>query len=444
MSSRKIVVLTALVLLLFGFILFFERKMPTTSEANQKKELVWELPEDRIESLRLEHPGSVPVELKRGGPSSWRLVRPEAYPADAAAAQEVVSQLARLHRAGSESADGRAEDYGLTSPSAKATISWKEPDNPAKTLSRNLEFGVDIPGTDAVAARVAGTSHVFFVPASVAAAVRKGPDDFKSKDVIGGSAADIVRMDIERGRGRITLAKKGGVWWLNQPLVDLADGDFAQRFVDELTGLKAVEFLKAGDRQNLAALGLAPALYRLTLSDGKVPTAVEFGATRSDGNTVYARRETQVFTVPSAIVEDMSREAVVFREPRLVRFDRAALSAVEGAFGPEKLAFTKKDSGWTSGGKSVPAASADDLMTAILDLKSRSFLDESDAEPLKTRAPGATVTLHLTGNETWTLQLYPVRGDTEALVSGRPGAFQLPGDAVAKLHGAFAKAAGGK
>jgi hypothetical protein len=208
--------------------------------------------------------------------------------------------------------------------------------------------------------------------------------------------------------------------------------------------LKAVEFLKAGERQNLAALGLAPPLYRLTLSDGKVPTAVEFGATRSDGNTVYARRETQVFTVPSAIVEDMSREAVVFREPRLLRFDRPALSAVEGAFGPEKLAFAKKDSGWTSGGKSVPAASADDLMTAILDLKSRSFLEESDAEPLKARAPAATVTLRLTGNETWTLQLFPVRTDTEALVSGRPGAFQLPGDAVAKLHRAFAKAAGGK
>src|ERR1700694_1547205 len=102
MSSRKILLLAALVLLLFGFIFLFERKMPTTTEADQKKDLVWELPEDRIESVRLEHPGSVPIELSKTPAGTWRLSRPESYPADAFAAGEVVSQLAKLHRAGSE------------------------------------------------------------------------------------------------------------------------------------------------------------------------------------------------------------------------------------------------------------------------------------------------------------------------------------------------------
>ncbi|MDQ2971292.1 MAG: hypothetical protein M3R34_09145, partial [Acidobacteriota bacterium] len=84
------------------------------------------------------------------------------------------------------------------------------------------------------------------------------------------------------------------------------------------------------------------------------------------------------------------------------------------------------------------------LMTALLEIKSRSFLDEGAAAALKTRAPAATVTLRLAAGEAWALQFFPVRQDTEALASGRPGAFAVAGDAVGKLRTAFKKAAGEK
>src|SRR6266498_170777 len=94
MSAKKLIVLTALVVALFAFVFLFERKMPTTAERQQKGDLVWDLPEERIESVRLERAGSV-VELARSGPSSWRLARPEPFPADGFAASDLVSQLAR-------------------------------------------------------------------------------------------------------------------------------------------------------------------------------------------------------------------------------------------------------------------------------------------------------------------------------------------------------------
>ena len=460
MTPRKILLLTVAVVVLFGFIFLFERKMPTTSEAQQKRDLIWELPEEQIESIRLDRPDSS-IELRKTGPSSWRLARPDSYPADSGTASDLASQLARLRRAGGESAEARPEDYGLspaekgpstpapgTPPPAaapRATIVWKDPDHPARHLSRTLEFGVDIPGTDATAARMIGGSAVIFVPSTLAVAVKKNADDFKSRDVFGGNVGEVTGLDIERGRGRISLGKRKGVWWLSQPVTDLADGDFAQRFVDELTGLKAVEFVSGADRANLATLGLAPPLYRASLLSGTgkpaASTVVEFGATRSDGNTVYARREGQVFTVSSSIVEDLSKEAVAFREPRLVRFDRANLSAIEGTFGAEKFSVERKDSGWIAGGKPVPAATADDLMSAVLDLKSRNFLEDGAAGALKGREPGGAFTMKIAGGEAWTVSLYPVRSDTQALVSGRPGAFFVPGDPTRTLLAQFRKAA---
>ncbi len=440
MSPRKLLLLTALVLLLFAFILLFERKMPTSSEREQKGDLVWELPEDRIESIRLERAGSV-VELKKVNPNSWRLVKPDSYPADTLTVSDLVSQLARLKRAGGESAEARPEDYGLKSPSATASIVSKDEGNTQKKLSRTIEFGVDIPGTDATAARPAGTDLVVFVPSSVANLVKKGADDFKSKEVLGPSAFDVSRLEVERGRGRLSFGKKDGTWWLDQPVSDVADGDSTERLIRELTGLKVLEFPPAADRQNLAALGLSPPLYRVALTDAKgVITMVDFGATRSDGNSVYARRENQVLTVTSTITEELSKEAVAFREPHLVRFDRTAVSGVEGSFSQTSFSLAKRDGGWNVGGRPLTASAGDDLISALLELKSRSFLDGGEAEALAAHEL-ASVQVKLSTGGPWTIKFYPRRGETLATVSGRPGGFQLVGDAVATLEAAFKKAA---
>ena len=443
MSSRKILILTALVVALFAFIVFVERKMPTTAERQQKGDLVWDLPEDRIDSVVVTSPAGV-VELDRSGASAWRLARPDPYPADGFAASDLVSQLARLKRASPDIPEAKPEDYGLASPTAKATIVWKENSKNAKKQTRTLEFGTEIPGTDATAARVAGTSTVLFVATSLANAVKKKPDDFKSKDVFG-SSSDAARLDVDRGRGRLSLVKKDAVWWLRQPIADLADGDAAEKLIGALTGLRVLEFVASPQAPALASFGLAPPLYRVVLSDAKGPgVSVDFGATRSDGNSVYARRENQVFTVASSIVEDLSREAEAFREPRLVRFDRASVVGVDGAFAQSSFSLARKDGGWSLGPRAVTAPPVDDLLSALLDVKSKSFEDEAEGKALASGRAAATVTVKLSAGAepaSWVVKFYPKGTEAEAIVSGRPGAFLIAGDPVSALETAFQKTA---
>jgi hypothetical protein len=441
MSAKKLIVLTALVVALFAFVVFFERKMPTTAERQQKGDLVWDLPEERIESVRLERPGGI-VELVRSGTSSWRLARPDSYPADGFAASDLVSQLARLKRAGGDASEARPEDYGLKAPSAKATIVWKDDPKSAKKLSRTVEFGIEIPGTDATAARVAGSDAVLFVPTSIASAVKKGADEFKSKEVFGSPASDASRLDVDRGRGRLSFAKKDGIWWIRQPLADLAESDPVEKLVGALTALRVLEFVPSPPGQGLASLGLAPPLFHVVLADAKGPgVSVDFGATRSDGNSIYARRENQVFTIASTVVEDLSREAEVFREPRLLRFDRGSVSEVDGTFAHSSYSFARKEGGWSLSGRTVTAPPLDDLLSAILDLKSKSFLDEAASKALASREPAATVNVKLSSGEPWIVRFYPMGAEGQATVSARPGAFLLAADPVSTLEAAFQKAA---
>ena len=441
MTPRKLIVLTALVVALFAFVWFFERKLPSTTERKQKGDLVWEIPEEQVQSVKLDKGGSV-IELARSGEKSWRLVKPDSYPADGFAASDVVSQLARLRRTSPDSADAKAEDYGLKTPVVKATISWKDPKTPNKILSRTVEVGLDIPGTETTAARVAGSAPVSFVSTNLALAVKKTADEFKSREVFGPNNPDNSRLDVDRVRGKLSLAKKDGTWWLSQPLADLADGDAVDKLISALTALKVIDFLPSQQGQGLASLGLSPPLFHVVLADAKGPgITVDFGSSKADGNSVYGKRENQVFTVASTVTEDLTREAEAFREQKLVRFDRGAVTSIEGVFPKTKFLLERKQEGWSLGGKTIMASSADDLMSAILDLKSRSFGDDARAKALADRQPAAAVTVKLSAGQPWIVKIYPEATQAEAVVSPRPGSLVVAAEAAANLESAFQKAA---
>jgi uncharacterized protein DUF4340 len=435
-SAKKLILLTATVAILFTFIVFFERKMPSTADRERKGDLYWDIPVDQIERIELTR-GAETLELQRVDAAHWKMARPEKYPADSSAVTSVASELAALKRAGSDTAEARPSDYGLEKPVATAALTWTDPDDPKLRKTRVLEFGSEVPGTDTVAARVASTQKVLFVPASVLTAVRKSTDDFASREVFGEPSADISRVEILRGRGRLSFVRKAGAWWLVEPLADLADSAETQRLVGSLTALRAREFVHGN--VDLGAQGLNPPLFRVSVTDAKgAVTAVDFGATRSDGNAVYAQREKQVLIIDREIVDDLSKEAVAFRSPQLVDYDRSDVSALEGTFGQVSLALSQKDGGWSSQGHPILAPDADDLESAILGLKSQAFLDEGELQDLG--PPAATVTVKRKVGSPWIVTLHPHGGATAAKVSSRPGGFRLEANAAGQLEAAFRKA----
>jgi hypothetical protein len=439
-SPRKLIVLSLVVAGLFAFIVLFERRLPSTEERRREGEKHWELPQDRVESIRLERGGET-VELVKQGPS-WKMAKPDSWDADTFAASDLARTLAHLPRAGGEPQVGPPEEYGLKPPMATATFVWTEKDGGQK-FSRTLELGTDIPGTDLTAARQAGDDRILFVPRSVSTAVRKSVDELKSREVFGMTASDIVKIGVERGRGRLDLERRAGVWWLAQPLSDLADADAAAGLAADLSGLRVIDFVPPGQSGDLATLGLAPPLFVVTVADGKDAARIlEIGATRSDGASVYARRSGQVFTLDSDVVEDVSREAETYRSVRLFSFDRNQPTAISGSFpGGRRFDFVQKDGGWSSGGRPLLAPSVDDLLGAVLDIESRTFLDSAEAVRLAGGDPTATVTVTLPAREPWTARFYARQTGPEAIVQGRPGAFRVAADTVSRLEEAFRKAA---
>lgn len=437
MSPRKLVVLTAVVAVLFAFIVLWERKMPSTADRQRKGELYWDLPEDRMTQVTLTREGET-LEFQRTGDGPWRMVKPAPYPADGFAVNGLVSELSDLKRAGSDSGEAKPEAFGLDKPVATATITWTEADDPAAKQTRTLEFGGAVPGTDMTAARVSGQSRVLFIATSLLTSVRRPADEYRSKELFGGPTSQVTRLEISRGQGSLVLARREGIWWISSPIADLADGAAADRLVGELTALRVRDFIHSNE--DLAALSLNPPLYRVSVTGEKgVVSSVDFGATRSDGNTVYARRDGQVLTVEREIVDELSKEAEPFRSTALVAFNRGDVAAVDARFGDESVALTQEAAGWSAGGRPVIAASADDVLRALEDLKSQAFVDETAAKALDPATATVAIKNKAQKVPAWTIAFHPRATDMVARVSGRPGGFAVRKDIVEDLQKSFRK-----
>jgi hypothetical protein len=137
-------------------------------------------------------------------------------------------------------------------------------------------------------------------------------------------------------------------------------------------------------------------------------------------------------------VDELSKEAEAFRSKTLLGFNRADVVSVEAAFPKQSYVLTQKDGGWSSGSRPVLAGTAEDLLTALLDLKVRDFLDEAQSKGLP--LPIATVTVRSKGSPNWTLSLYPRDGQLVARGTPRPNAFVVDHDTPEKLEAAFKKA----
>ena len=437
MSPRKLVILTGVVLVLFAFIALWERKMPSTEERKRKGDLYWDLPEDRVTQITMTREGET-LEFQRTGDAPWRMVKPAPYAADAFAVNGLAAELADLKRAGSDSGEAKLEAFGLEKPVATATLVWTDPDDAESRKTRTVEFGTGVPGTDMTAARVAGQTRVLFVPSSVLASVRRPADEYRSKELFDVPSADVSRLEISRGQGMLALARREGLWWISQPISDLADASSADRLVGELTALRARDFIHSNE--DLAALSLNPPLYRVSLTGAKgVVTSVDFGATRSDGDTVYARREGQVLTVDRDIVDELSKEAEPFRATTLVAFDRGEVSAVDARFGEESFALIQESGGWSAAGRPVIAAAADDLLRSLADVKSRAFLDEASAKALEPATSTIGIRTRAKKDPAWTIAIHRRATDAVARVSGRPGGFVVQKDTVDELLAGFRK-----
>lgn len=438
MSPRRLAILTGVLVLLFAFVALFERKMPTTQERVDRGDVLWDVNEGRIERIEIGRDNAV-ISFERDG-DSWRMTRPDVYPADSGTLSALLADLARPAREGIASAGSSEPDYGLTSPRAVVTISTREGKG-ARTESHTLSIGREIPGTDTVAARVKGENRTVFVRSSLAADLLKPADGYKSKKVFAGSALDVSHLLIARGRGRLEFEKRKERWWMIRPAADLAASAAVGRLIDDLLAENIVEFVRIA-KTDLAGDGLAPPIYTVTMTISGKPVALEIGATRADGKSVYGRSGTQTFALDSAATDELAREADAYRETRVARFENAAVKKLAWSSGTERREFARAGADWKESGRAVPSASVEDVLTAIAALEAKDFLSEADYQKISGAPEVASFSIETAAGDAFAASVRPAEGGQLAVkLADRPEALLVAPSDFERVSAAVRKIA---
>ena len=168
-------------------------------------------------------------------------------------------------------------------------------------------------------------------------------------------------------------------------------------------------------------------------------TSVDFGATRSNGNSVYARRDGQVLTVDREIVDELSKEAEPFRSTSLVAFNRGDVTAVEADFRPTSFALTQDAAGWSAGGQPVLA-----VVRGRRPERDRGRQEQGVRRRRRGQGAAAAGRDRDHQDEDRGRRGRSLSGPGPArlvaTVSSRPGGFVVEGDVSGKLGAAFARA----
>jgi hypothetical protein len=425
MSTRKLLVLTGVFFGLLAFVVFFERKQPTSEERAKAAKRLAEFKPDEVASVTIERPDLPKVDLVRKEKGRWTVLNPPTSAADGFSADNLVSDLARLEVVGETRTTFDPKEYGLDAPKAKATVVL------ADKSSKVFSFGAPIPGTDAVAAaegRVFGA-----VRSAPLAALTKPVDDYRSRQLFDVPVGDITRMSVTRGPNTVVVSRPApgsaapGAWRLEKPVVDLASESFVDRLLGDLAGVRIAEFASVSEA-DLARIGLAPPVATVVLEKGaeKIAT-IGFGAAKAEGagGRMYAKTGALVVVIDDRVREDLDKELSAYRESRVAPVDAYTLRRVFFAADDLRAGADKLDGQWRSSGRAVSALHAEGLAAILARAESRGFVP---AKPGKAAPEKPLATVEVVGEAEGTARtaaFYPAPPGTApglvaVQVTGRP------------------------
>lgn len=426
MSNRKVLVLTGVFLGLLAFVVFFERKQPTSDERAKAAKHLADFKTDDVASLAIERPDLPKVDLVRLEKGRWTVQNAPASPADGFAAENLVSDLARLQVVGETRATFDPKEYGLDAPKAKATVVF------ADKSSTVFSFGDPIPGIDAVAA---AAGRLFgAVRSAPLAALTKPVDEFRSKQLFDVPVSDITRLSVTRGPNTVVVSRGPkspsgalGTWRLEKPVADLASDSFVERLLGDLAGARVLEFPALGDA-DLPRVGLAPPVATVVLEKGaeKVAT-IGFGAEKAEGSggRMYGRVGSLVVVIDDRVREDLDKELSAYRESRVAPVETFALRRVAFSADDLRAGADRVDGQWRSAGRPVTALHAEGLAAVLARAEGRGFVP---ARPGKPAAEKPLATVDVAGESAAsarTATFYPAPagsapGQVAVAVTGRP------------------------
>ncbi len=403
----------AVALGLFCYLAFIDKKIPGTKEREQAETQLFQLNPDDVTGLEITNLHGFFYFQKIN--NHWEIAKPVNTPADGAAVDGVINQIAfaqpqRIIRVdGSSDKDtANLKEWGLIPPAERVVIH-------TQNKKYELLVGRKMAINDSVYARASGRKNepVRIIPSTVKDILEKDLSDFRSRNVFDFDvdkatqvATRIADTSTTPGTATTTVQQcevdlKDGKWTLQLPLVARASDADVQALLNKILAERAVDFV-TDDASNLSPYGLAApaASLSVTLKTGE-PMVLEIGGpVPGKPDQVYAQRlkSNSVFTLTKASVDDVLKAVPNVRDRHVLPFDPNKAIGLSYSFGAKKGQVRADHALWnTVGSAEGPAdvGKVTDLLAKLSQMETTPVLKDSatDLKPFGLDKPQGKITI---------------------------------------------------
>ncbi len=378
MKPQRLLIAVVLLAVLGGVIWFSNKKQDAAaakSPATAENKILT-IPEDQIQSIKIQHANGDVVELSRAS-GSWRLVQPKALGADPDAASSLATAVTSI--TADKTIEDKATDvapYGLNHPTLDVTITRKD----GKT--NELLIGDDTPNNTGSYAKLPNDPHVYTVLAFVKTSLDKGLNDLRDKRLLTFDSDKLTRVELTAKGSAVEFGKNGqNEWEILKPRPLRADSSQVDALVSKLKDAKMDATVSADDAKKAAAgfaSGTKVATAAVTDSSGTQTIEV-----RKDKDKNYYAKSSVVegiYKIPSDVGDAFDKGLDDFRNKKVFDFGFSDPSKVDIKNGSATASFAKTGDKWMSNGKTMDNATVQNLIDKLRDLAAAKFVEKGGGE----------------------------------------------------------------
>ncbi|HEV8534018.1 MAG TPA: DUF4340 domain-containing protein [Methylomirabilota bacterium] len=339
------------------------------------------------------------LEALEGG--KWKIARPGPYPADADVVAEALDKLAAAKVREFVGQPSSLGPYGLDKPSSITIWLGKDKDRTSKTLLfgkvDKAKKGVYVVRQGEPEVLLTGEEVWDKLPRTVAAA--------RDKIVFAYAYDKVSRVELDHGRGKVTLERDGISWKITAPESLTADTSVVNALLWRLRDLRASGFLDESASGIPRYLGKPAVTVRLWEEGAKEPRTFllalskDLKAGESTGVAATAGQG-PVVMVESKAVTDLEKTSADLRDKTVVAsFDMKEVKRVRVVAGDKRLVVEKRgEDAWriVEGGKgSAKEFKVTSLLLALRALRWKDIAapDASQAQKFGLDKPEVEVTV---------------------------------------------------
>jgi hypothetical protein len=400
MKQPKGLLAASVLLVVLAGLVWWTNKHPSTSAASSTPAApkILSIPENQVQQVRLDKPGSGPVVIKKVS-DSWTIAEPKAMAADKSAVDSLTSTAATLNA--DRLIDEHPTDlsqFGLDHPKEEVDFVLKD----GKT--DKLLFGSDTPSGSATYAKLASKPAVYTVPSYTKSSFDKGLNDLRDKRLLTFNQDKLTSVMVAAKGPAVEFNKNGqGEWQITKPQPYRADSSTVDDLVRKLQDARMDLSTGADDQsKNAQAFAGATRIATVTVTDNNGPETLEMR--KAKDNSYYAKSSVVegIYKVQGDLGDSLNKSVDDYRNKKLFDFGFTDPTRIEN----NGVAYQKSGDKWLSGTTSEDPSSVQAVIDKLRDLSAFKFATKAQGTPVNTIAvtygdnhKTEKVTISQSGNE---------------------------------------------